>query len=396
MIPYGRQSISSADIDAVVEVLQSAWLTQGPAVQRFEQSVANYCGASSAVAVNSATSALHIACLAAGLGPGDTLWTSPNTFVASANCGRYCGADVDFVDIDPATRNMSAERLGEKLERAAREGKLPKVVVPVHFAGQPCDMEAVANLASRYGFTVIEDASHAIGGRYRGEPVGNCRYSDMTVFSFHPVKIITSAEGGMVLTNSDKLAARLSRLRSHGITSDPALMSEPSHGPWYYQQIELGFNYRMTDLQAALGASQMAMLDQFVARRHQLAKRYDQALAHLPLSLPWQHPDAFSAYHLYTVRLQQGDGLPGRKEVLEQMRERGIMAHVHYIPVHTQPYYRALGFNPGDFPEAESYYREALTLPLYQGMLEEDQDFVISTLEEILLGKPTPAGGRHE
>ncbi len=383
-IPYGRQSISDADIEAVVEVLKSAWLTQGPAVQRFEQAVAGYCRAARAVAVNSATSALHIACLAAGLGPGDALWTSPNTFVASANCGLYCGAEVDFVDIDPCSRNMSVARLQEKLERAEREGKLPKVVIPVHFAGQSCDMEGISRLAARYGFVTIEDASHGIGGRYLGEPVGNCRYSDMTVFSFHPVKVITSAEGGMVLTNSAALGERLLRLRSHGITSDPALMAEEPHGPWYYEQIELGFNYRMTDLQAALGESQMTMLDRFVARRHQLAQRYDQLLADLPLALPRQHPDTFSAFHLYTVRLDSDAAGKSRKAVLEELRARGITAHVHYIPVHTQPYYRALGFAAGDFPEAERYYREALTLPLYPAMSEEQQDLVVTALRETL------------
>ncbi|MRR52616.1 MAG: UDP-4-amino-4,6-dideoxy-N-acetyl-beta-L-altrosamine transaminase, partial [Rhodocyclaceae bacterium] len=298
-IPYGRQSISPQDIQAVVDVLSSDWLTQGPTVERFERTVADGCGAAHAVAVNSATSALHIACLAAGLGPGDILWTSPNTFVASANCGLYCGATVDFVDIDPRTCNMSVERLEEKLELAARQGKLPKMVVPVHFAGQSCDMAAIARLADRYGFTVIEDASHAIGGRYQGEPVGNCRYSAMTVFSFHPVKIVTTGEGGMVLTNNAEMHERLMRLRSHGITRDPALMAEEPHGPWYYEQIELGFNYRMTDIQAALGVSQMTRLEEFVARRHHLARRYDEALAGLPLTLPWQHPDSWSAFHLY-------------------------------------------------------------------------------------------------
>ncbi len=383
-IPYGRQSISPADIQAVVDVLNSDWLTQGPTVERFERTVADYSGAAHAVAVNSATSALHIACLAAGLGPGDIFWTSPNTFVASANCGLYCGATVDFVDIDPRTYNMSADRLEEKLERAAREGKLPKVVIPVHFAGQSCDMEAIARLAERYGFIVIEDASHAIGGRYRGEPVGSCRHSVMTVFSFHPVKIITTGEGGMVLTNSAELHERLLRLRSHGITRDPALMKGESPGPWYYEQIELGFNYRMTDIQAALGVSQMTRLEEFVERRHHLAKRYNEALAALPLTLPWQHPDTHSAFHLYVIRLNLDRIGQNRRHVFETLRERGVLVNLHYIPVHTHPYYWAQGFKDGDFPEAEAYYREAITLPLYAGLSAEDQDRVIAAVREAI------------
>jgi len=384
MIPYGRQSISPSDIQAVVEVLTSNWLTQGPSVPRFERGVADYCEAAYAVAVNSATSALHIACLAAGLGPGDLLWTSPNTFVASANCGLYCGASVDFVDIDPGSYNMSVERLREKLELAERAGRLPKVVVPVHFAGQSCDMEGIARLAARYGFRVIEDASHGIGGRYRGEAVGNCRYSDMTVFSFHPVKIVTTGEGGMVLTQSADLYERLVRLRSHGITSDPSRMAGESHGPWYYQQIELGFNYRMTDLQAALGASQLTRLDEFVSRRHFLAERYGRALGGLPLTLPAQHPDTFSSFHLYVIRLHAERIGKSRRAILEEMRARGIMAHVHYIPVHTQPYYQARGFGSGDFPEAERYYREAMTIPLFPAMTDGEQDQVVEALRGAL------------
>lgn len=385
MIPYGRQDISQADIDAVVDVLRSDFLTQGPMVPRFEQIVASNVGARHAVAVNSATSALHIACLALDLGPGDWLWTSPVTFVASANCGLYCGARVDFVDIDPKTFNLCPEALARKLEQAEREGRLPKIVVPVHLCGQPCDMAAIHALATRYGFKIIEDASHAIGGRYRDEFIGNGRYSDITVFSFHPVKIITTAEGGMALTNDDELARRMALLRSHGITRDPAQMTQEPDGPWYYQQIDLGLNYRMTELQAALGVSQMTRLDAFVARRHALARRYDSLLAGLPLSTPWQHPDSYSGLHLYVIRLDL-PRLGGRshREVFEGLRAEGIGVNLHYIPVHTQPYYQGLGSRTGDFPESEQYYREAISLPMYQGLTEADQDTVIRTLRHTL------------
>ena len=378
MIPYGRQSIGDADIQAVVDVLKSDWLTQGPAVERFENTVAGYCGAAHAVAVNSATSALHIACLAAGLGPGDILWTSPNTFVASANCGLYCGATVDFVDIDPLTYNMSSERLQEKLKQAKRTGKLPKVVIPVHFAGQPCDMAAMADLAKRYGFRIIEDASHAIGARYKGEPVGNCRYSDMTVFSFHPVKIITTGEGGMVLTNNTELHDKLVRLRSHGITRNQALMTGKPHGPWYYQQIELGFNYRMTDIQAALGVSQMTRLDEFVSRRHELANLYDRMLSDLSLVLPGQSPENYSAYHLYVITV----AACVRRNVFDRLKEEGICVNVHYIPVHTQPYFKSRGFSEGMFPESERYYSGAISLPMYPDMSNEQQHLVIDVVRK--------------
>lgn len=385
MIPYGRQDISQADIDAVVDVLRSDFLTQGPMVPRFEQAVASHVGARHALAVNSATSALHIACLALDLGPGDWLWTSPVTFVASANCGLYCGARVDFVDIDPKTFNLCPEALARKLEQAEREGRLPKIVVPVHLCGQPCDMAAIHALATRYGFKVIEDASHAIGGRYRDEFIGNCRYSDITVFSFHPVKIITTAEGGMALTNDDELARRMALLRSHGITRDPAQMTREPDGPWYYQQIDLGLNYRMTELQAALGVSQMTRLDTFVARRHALARRYDSLLAGLPLSTPWQHPDSYSGLHLYVIRLDL-PRLDGRthREVFEALRAAGIGVNLHYIPVHTQPYYQGLGFRAGDFPESERYYREAISLPMYQGLSDVQQDEVVAALKQAL------------
>jgi UDP-4-amino-4,6-dideoxy-N-acetyl-beta-L-altrosamine transaminase len=384
MIPYGRQDITQADIDAVVGVLQSDFLTQGPMVPRFEQSVARHVGAEHALAVNSATSALHIACLALGLGPGDLLWTSPITFVASANCGLYCGAQVEFVDIDPRTYNLCPQALERKLEQAEREGRVPKVVVPVHLCGQPCDMQAIHALAQRYGFKVIEDASHAIGGKYQDEFIGSGRYSDITVFSFHPVKIITTAEGGMALTNNAELANKMALLRSHGITRDPALMTHESDGPWYYQQVDLGFNYRMTELQAALGVSQMERLDEYVARRHQLARRYDELLAELPITLPWQHPDSYSGLHLYVIRLQLFKIQKTHHQVFEMLREQGVGVNLHYIPVHTQPFYQRMGFKAGDFPYAETYYSEAISLPMFQRMTYEQQDQVVAALYKVL------------
>lgn len=384
MIPYGRQDITQADIDAVVAVLQSDFLTQGPMVPRFEQRVAQHVGASHALAVNSATSALHIACLALGLGQSDWLWTTPVTFVASANCGLYCGAKVDFVDIDPRTYNLCPKALELKLEQAEREGKLPKVLVTVHLCGQPCDMQAIHALAQRYGFKVIEDASHAIGGKYQGEFIGNCRYSDISVFSFHPVKIITTAEGGMAVTNDAELASRMALLRSHGITRDPAQMTHEADGPWYYQQISLGFNYRMTELQAVLGVSQMERLDQYVARRHQLAQRYDDLLRELPVTTPWQRPDSYSGLHLYVIRLERDKIQKTHRQVFEALRELGIGVNLHYIPVHIQPYYQRMGFQTGDFPEAESYYAEAISLPMFQTMSEAQQDQVVAALSKAL------------
>lgn len=382
MIPYGRQEITQSDIEAVVAVLQSDFLTQGPMVPRFEQAVAAHVGVEHALAVNSATSALHIACMALGLGPGDWLWTSPVTFVASANCGLYCGAQVDFVDIDPRTYNLCPQALEAKLEVAKREGRLPKVVVPVHLCGQPCDMAAIHALGERYGFRIIEDASHAIGGRYQGEPVGNCRYSDITVFSFHPVKIVTTAEGGMALTNDAALAKQMALFRSHGITRDATEMTQPSDGPWYYQQIALGYNYRMTELQAALGVSQMDRLDDYVARRHAIARRYDDLLADLPVTVPWQHPDGHSGLHLYVVRLKPGGS--AHRAVFEGLRERGIGVNLHYIPVHTQPFYARMGFKVGDFPESERYYAEAISLPMYPGLTEDLQAEVVAALRAAL------------
>ena len=384
MIRYGQQDITQADIDAVVGVLKSVNLTQGPSIPQFEQSVMAHTGAKYAVAVNSATSALHIACSALDLGPDDWLWTTPNTFVASANCALYCGAKVDFVDIDPRTYNLCPQKLEAKLIAAEKVGKLPKIVVPVHLTGQPCDMAAIHALGQNYGFKIIEDASHAIGGKYKGEPIGNGRYSDITVFSFHPVKIITTAEGGMALTNSDELATRLGLLRSHGITRDPALMTQPMDGPWYYQQVALGFNYRMTDIQAALGVSQMTRLEQYVARRHVIATRYNQLLAALPITLPWQHPDSYSAYHLYVIRLQLDQINATHLQVFEALRAKDIMVNLHYIPVHTQPYYQKMGFKHGDYPEAEQYYREAISIPMHPMLTDEEQNIVVRVLREAI------------
>lgn len=384
MIPYGKQSITQHDIDAVVQVLKSDFLTQGPAVPAFEQTVARYCGAQYAVAVNSATSALHLACLALGVKYGDSIWTSPITFVASANCALYCGAEVDFVDIDPRTYNLSKEKLAEKLAEAEQTGQLPKVLISVHLSGQSCDMAGIYALSQRYGFKIIEDASHAIGGKYQNQPIGNGRFSDITVFSFHPVKIITTGEGGMALTNDADLAEKVARLRSHGISRDPAQMTHEPDGPWYYQQLELGFNYRMTDLQAALGQSQMQQLDEFVSKRHMLRQRYDLLLANLPLITPWQHPDGYSGLHLYVIRLKLAEIRATHRQVFEALRAAGIGVNLHYIPVYHQPYYEQMGFQRGYCPEAERYYAEAISLPMFTGLTEAQQDHVVATLREAI------------
>ncbi|MCG9790054.1 UDP-4-amino-4,6-dideoxy-N-acetyl-beta-L-altrosamine transaminase [Vibrio mediterranei] len=384
VIPYGKQEITQQDIDAVVDVLNSDFLTQGPKVPEFESILTAHTGAAHALAVNSATSALHIACLALGLGDGDWLWTSPVTFVASANCGLYCGAKVDFVDINPRTYNMCPEKLEQKLIQAKAEGKLPKVVVPVHLCGQPCDMKAIGKLAKEYDFKVIEDASHAIGGKYHDKPIGNCEYSDITVFSFHPVKIVTTAEGGAALTNSQTFADKMALLRSHGITRDPAMMQGESHGAWYYQQIDLGFNYRMTELQAALGVTQMQRLTQFVAARHNLASRYNELLESLPVVRPYQLEDTYSGLHLYVIRLKLDEITLTHQQVFNALREQGIGVNLHYIPVHTQPYYQQMGFSIGDFPESERYYQEAISLPMFHGMTDSQQDTVVAILAEIL------------
>jgi UDP-4-amino-4,6-dideoxy-N-acetyl-beta-L-altrosamine transaminase len=384
MIPYGRQDVTQADIDSVIRVLRSDFLTQGPATPRFELAVASYCGAAHALAVNSATSALHIACLALGLGPGDILWTTAVSFVASANCGLYCGADVDFVDIDSRTYNMCEISLADKLVRAEKAGKLPKIVVPVHLCGQPCDMSAIRALGDRYDFKIIEDASHAIGGKYRGEPIGNCRYSDITVFSFHPVKIITTGEGGMALTQDAQLAHKMELLRSHGITRDPLHMTHDSDGPWYYQQIALGFNYRMTELQAALGLSQLDRLDEYVQRRQGIAQKYDTSLASLSLTMPWQHPDSYSARHLYVIRLQLDKISATHREVFESLRRQDIGVNLHYIPIPAQPYFRALGHTATSFPQASRYYAEAISLPLFPTLTDGDHTRCIDALEKAL------------
>jgi UDP-4-amino-4,6-dideoxy-N-acetyl-beta-L-altrosamine transaminase len=380
-IPYGRQDINQADIDAVVKVLRSDFLTQGPVVPAFEKAVSEYCGAGHAVAVNSATSALHIACLALGVGKDDMVWTTPITFVATSNSALYCGARVDFVDIDPQTYNLSVERLAEKLQAAEASGTLPKVVIPVHFCGQPCDMAGIHALSQKYGFSIIEDASHAIGGKYKGEPIGNCRYSDISVFSFHPVKIITSGEGGMAVTNDDAVAKRLRLLRSHGITSTSAdMQARPPQEIWNYQQVGLGFNYRMTDILAALGLSQMQRLDEFVTCRHAIAERYDRLLSTLALRTPWQHPDSYSGYHLYVIRLKTEAIRKTHKAVFDEIYASGILVNLHYIPVYRQPYYEQMGFREGYCPEAEKYYSECISIPMYPGLTESQQLEVVQTL----------------
>ena len=384
MIPYGKQDISQTDIDSVVNVLQSDFLTQGPQVPLFEKTVSDYCCAEYGVAANSATSALHIACLSLGLGEGDWLWTSPNSFVASANCGLYCGAKVDFVDIDAKTYNLSAEDLEKKLIQAKQDNKLPKIVIPVHFAGQSCDMRKIHSLGQEYGFNIIEDASHAIGGKYLDQPIGGCQYSDITVFSFHPVKIITTAEGGLATTNDKELLVRMQLFRSHGVTRDPDLITKETEEGWYYQQIDLGFNYRMTELQAALGVSQMQRLDKFIATRHQCRQRYDELLKGLPLIIPHQSSDSYSSLHLYPIQIDFTKTKKTRAEVFKVLRDNSIGVNVHYIPIHTQPYYKDMGFKNGDYPNAESYYNGAITIPIFQGLTIEMQDQVVSVLHKAL------------
>jgi UDP-4-amino-4,6-dideoxy-N-acetyl-beta-L-altrosamine transaminase len=384
MIPYGKQDISQQDIDAVVAVLKSDFLTQGPVVPAFEASVASFCRAEYAVAMNSATSALHLACLSLGVGKGDLVWTSPVTFVASSNCALYCGADVDFVDIDPRTYNMSVSSLSEKLEQSERDGCLPKVVIPVHLCGQPCEMAEIRRLADQYGFSIIEDAAHAIGGRYQSAAIGSCEYSDITVFSFHPVKIVTTGEGGMAVTNNSQLAQQMELLRSHGITRDEKLLTEASHGGWYYQQQALGFNYRITDIQAALGVSQVTRLEEFVSRRHELARYYDQQLSDVGVTVPWQHPDSYSGLHLYVIRLDESVSREDHRRVFDGLREAGVGVNLHYMPVYLQPYYAQLGFSEGYCPEAERYYHSAISLPMFPTLTHDQQDEVVSVLKSLV------------
>tara|TARA_B100001057_G_scaffold500351_1_gene614929 strand:- start:3464 stop:4621 length:1158 start_codon:yes stop_codon:yes gene_type:complete len=385
MIPYGKHYIYKDDIDSVIEVLKSDFLTQGPKVPLFEKKISEYCRSKFAVAVNSATSALHISCLALGLTKGDKLWTSPNSFVASANCGLYCGAEVDFVDIDPLTYNLCPIKLEKKLEKAKKKNNLPKIVIPVHFAGQSCDMKKIFFLSKKYGFKIIEDASHAIGGKYHNKNVGGCHYSDITVFSFHPVKIITTSEGGAATTNNKEIYKKLNLLRTHGITRDSKLMKKKNEGDWYYQQIDLGFNYRMNDIQAALGISQMNHLDEFVMKRNKLKKRYDTLLEKLPILLPHTLIDAKSTFHLYPIQIDRNKSSFSRLKLFKELRKKKIGVNIHYIPIHTQPYFLNMGFRKGDYPVAETFYQNSITLPLFPKMTIKEQDEVINSLKSILL-----------
>tara|TARA_B110000008_G_scaffold279229_1_gene325474 strand:- start:1244 stop:2401 length:1158 start_codon:yes stop_codon:yes gene_type:complete len=384
VIPYGKQDITEADIKSVLKVLHSDFLTQGPQVPLFENAISNYCCAEYSVAVNSATSALHIACMALGISKGDIVWTSPNSFVASANCAIYCGAKINFVDIDPQTYNLSVYELERKLIQAKKENKLPKLLIPVHFAGQPCDMKQIYSLGQEYGFKIIEDASHAIGARYMNNQVGSCKYSDITVFSFHPVKIITTAEGGIATTKSKKLANKMKLLRSHGVTRDKGLMSGDSDGDWYYQQVDLGFNYRMTELQAALGSSQLNRVERFISNRKKIKDRYDLLLNDLPIVKPYQNQNCYSSFHLYPIQIDSKFVTKSRKKIFDALRSRGIGVNVHYIPIHMQPYYSMLGFKAGDFPNAEAFYEKAISIPIFQSMTLVQQDEVISSIKAVL------------
>jgi UDP-4-amino-4,6-dideoxy-N-acetyl-beta-L-altrosamine transaminase len=397
MIPYAKQDITQEDIDAVIEVLKSDWLTQGPTVKKFENSISSFSGAKYGTAVNSATSALHIACLALNVGVGDLVWTSPNSFVASANCALYCGANIDFVDIDPQTYNISIECLKEKLKNAERENKLPKVIIPVHFAGQPCNMPEIYNLSKKYNFKIIEDASHAIGASYnfaednpknrsdtsiQKTKIGSCKHSDIVVFSFHPVKIITTGEGGMAMTNDKNLDAKMKLLRSHGVTRDEKFMTRPPEGAWYYQQIDLGYNYRMSDIQAAIGYQQIKRINKYISRRHEIAEYYNKSFKDIQINIPWQLPNTYSAYHLYVITLDETTNLEQHCKIFNELRKKGIGVNLHYIPIPAHPYYESLGFKKEDFPVSESYYNRAISLPMYPGLLDREQDFVIKSVKE--------------
>jgi UDP-4-amino-4,6-dideoxy-N-acetyl-beta-L-altrosamine transaminase len=381
MIPYGKHLVNEDDVDAVVEVLRNQFLTQGTVVPKFEQALCEYTGANHCVAVNSATSGLHVACLAAGVAAGDSVWTVPNSFVASANCALYCGATIDFVDIDPLTRNIDISALETKLQHAATQNRLPKALIVVHFSGLSCEMQTIQKLTHLYSIVLIEDAAHGLGGSYQQSKIGSCVYSDMSVLSFHPVKSITSAEGGAVLTNQSQLYQKLQLFAKHGVTKDPSQYQGESHGPWYYQQLELGYNYRLSDLHAALGLSQLSKLDVFIQKRSKLAKVYDNALADLPLKLPVEEPQFKSAWHLYMVELIQHD----RQHIYQQLHDKGVGVNVHYIPIHLQPYYQQLGFKQGDFPVSEHFYQNALTLPLFPSLTDIEQAKVIAVLHEVLL-----------
>lgn len=385
-IKYGRQEVTQDDIAAVVQVLNSELLTQGPVVPAFEKALCDYTGSNHSIAVNSATSALHIACMALDLGPGDTLWTCPNTFVASSNCAIYCGAMVDFVDMDPKTYNMDIEQLESKLKKAKINNNLPKVLVPVHLSGQSCQMQEIHELSKEYGFKIIEDASHGIGGSYMHYKVGSCQFSDITVFSFHPVKIITTGEGGAALTNNSDLANKLVKLRSHGITADQAEMDiRPENEIWNYQQVCLGYNYRMTDIAAALGLSQLKRVDLIIKKRNEIASRYNQELADLPLSIPWQHPDTLSSYHLYIIQLNLNKVKKTQPEIYDELRNSGILVNLHYIPVYRQPFYESMGFEAGYCPESEAYHQRALSIPMYSSLSLDDQNYVIETLKKVII-----------
>lgn len=384
MIPYGRQDVTNEDIEEVIRVLKSDFLTQGPVVPEFEKSISEYCGVSYAYAVNSATSALHLACMALEVGKGDIVWTAANTFAASSNCALYCNASVDFVDIDPISYNISISDLKNKLQLAEEEDVLPKVLIPVHMTGQSCEMSEIFELSRKYGFKIIEDASHAIGGKYLNDPIGCCKYSDITVFSFHPVKIITTGEGGMAVTNNKNLAKKINYLRSHGITRDTNLMSKDD-GPWYYEQIDLGYNYRMTEIQAALGLSQMSRLDEYIKIRHKIADFYNKSLSGLPLQIPRQSKDSFSSFHLYVIRLNLSMSKNTHKDVFESLRKDNILVNLHYIPVYLHPYYKNnLGFKSGHCPEAEKYYSEAISIPMFPSLQNEDQLEVVNALKKYL------------